>query len=227
LHDLQAGVPENTLPAFEAAIAAGYPIELDVQQLADGSLVVFHDDDLRRAVGVDLRLARVSYETLRAQRLFGTDLRAPALADVLALVAGRVPIMLEVKYRGRSSRIAQAVQQAIASYAGRLAIQSFNPFVMAWFRRHTRGRALGQLAGPLEEDPMSGLERLATRRLLTLALSRPDFINYDLRALPDPWISWLSSRLQLPLVCWTVRNEQDQKRAENHGINYVFEGIRP
>jgi glycerophosphoryl diester phosphodiesterase len=225
LHDHARGIPENSLPAFDAAIAAGYPIELDVQQLGDGSLVVFHDDDLRRATGVDRALSSVTRAEIADHRLFGTEARVPSLSEALTQIAGRVPIMLEIKQRGRDVSIAAEVQREIARYAGPLVVQSFNPFVMAWFRRHAGERALGQLAGVLERE--SWLTRHASRRLVTAALSRPDFVNFELRGLPDAWVEFVVRQFKLPLVCWTVRDEQGRKQAERLGINYVFENIRP
>jgi len=224
---LVRGVPENTLPAFEASVSAGYGIELDVQQLGDGTLVVFHDDDLKRAAGVDLALRKLSREQLSNHALFGTSARAPLLSEVLEVVDARVPIMLEVKHRGRSTEIAQAVHREIRDYRGPLAVQSFNPFVVAWFRRRGRSVPLGQLGGPLADDNLATLERAASRRLLTLIVSRPDFLNYDLRALPDPWVSCVVACTRLPLLCWTVCSDADRSKAEKLRLNYVFEGIRP
>jgi glycerophosphoryl diester phosphodiesterase len=227
LHDLAAGIPENSLAAFEAAIANQYAIELDVQQLGDGSLVVFHDDDLLRATGDRRSLLQVNRAEMDRFRLFETDHRASCLVDVLAAIDGRVPILLEIKHRGRGTGIAASVSQAIAGYRGPLAVQSFNPFVVAWFRQHTRGVALGQLAGPLLDDPLVPFDKFASRHLFTLGVSRPDFINYDLRALPNAWISLVARLSGLPLLCWTVHDRSEQARAIELGANYVFEGILP
>jgi glycerophosphoryl diester phosphodiesterase len=227
LHDLVRGVPENTLPAFEASVSAGYGIELDVQQLGDGTLVVFHDDDLKRAAGVDLALRTLSRQQLSSHALFGTSARAPLLSEVLRAVDARVPIMLEIKHRGHTTEIAQAVHREIQDYRGALAVQSFNPFVVAWFRRRGQGIPLGQLGGPLADDHLALLERAASRRLLTLVVSRPDFLNYDLRALPDRWVSCVVACTGLPLLCWTIRTDSDRSKAERLRLNYVFEGIRP
>ncbi len=225
LHDLARGIPENTLPAFEASVSAGYGIELDVQQLGDGTLVVFHDHGLARATGTNLLLGQLSYQAMRGFRLFGTDARAPTLAEVLRLIDSRVPILLEIKSRPDNAQIARSVLGELRGYRGPLAVQSFDPFVLAPMRR--RGIPLGQLAGPLEDDSLTTLQRVASRRLLTLAVSRPDFINYDLRGLPDAWVGRVATITRRPLLCWTVRNESDRTKAEKLRINYVFEGVRP
>jgi len=227
LHDLAAGVPENSTPAFEAAAQAGYPIELDVQLLADGALLVFHDDDLLRATGVRRALSECAHRDVVGLPLFGTPHHAPTLSDVLTQVDARVPILLEIKQRGPGDQLASRVHQALRGYAGQVAVQSFNPYVLRWFRRHAPDQVLGQLGGPLRDDALAAFEKLASRSLITLALSRPDFINFDLRALPDRWVDAVSHATGLPLLAWTVRTEADRQKAVALGVNYVFEGIRP
>jgi glycerophosphoryl diester phosphodiesterase len=227
LHDLARDIPENTMPAFEAAVAAGYGIELDVQQLGDGTLVVFHDEDLRRAAGVDLALQDITRSRMVDLALFGTKLRAPLLTDVLRLIDGRVPLMLEIKHHGRDTRIARAVHDEVRGYHGALTIQSFNPFVLAWWRTRRPALPIGQLGGLLRSDALSRLERLASRTLATLAISRADFINYELWGLPSAWVERVRAWGDRPLLCWTVRSEDDRRKAEQLQINYVFENIRP
>lgn len=221
------GVPENTMPAFEAAVRAGYPIELDVHVLPSGQVIVFHDHDLKRAAGLAQSLQHVDEHTLRAARLFGTDQRIPLFSELLELVAGKVPLLVEIKAHHQVSGVAPAIHAQLAGYRGDVALQSFNPYVLSWFRDHAPNLPCGQLAGPLFNDGLSTFERLASRTLLSMLVSRPDFINYDLTALPDRWVDLVRSRLSLPLLCWTVRTQQQQRQAEALGINYVFDHVRP
>ena len=219
--------PENTLAAFEAACAAGYPIELDVQLLGDGEPVVFHDGRLDRAVGLARSLDDEDRLSIKKHRLFGTAQTIPTLVDVLDLVSGRVPILLEIKSRHNGVRAARTVLERVARYSGELAVQSFDPYAMATARKHAPDIPRGQLAGPLRHEGLHRIERLASRLLLTAAMSRPHFVNYDLRALPDPWVHALTRALRLPVLGWTVRSEADRTRAESLGINYVFDHVRP
>lgn len=226
LHDARA--PENTLPAFEAAARAGYPIELDVHMLGDGTVVVFHDDDLARATRVARDLSEETGQSIRTHKLFDTEYGIPTLSEVLELVAGRVPVLVEIK-NGRSQRgVEQAVYRQIERYHGELAIQSFNPFAVAWFARNAPHVIRGQLAGPLEDHPgLTRVQRFATRHLLTTLWSWPHFVNYDLQALPNAWVQGLARSADVPLLCWTVRNARDKSRADALGVNYVFDAIRP
>jgi glycerophosphoryl diester phosphodiesterase len=225
LHD--ASAPENSLPAFAAAIAAGYPIELDVHVLPDGEVIVFHDADLQRMAGVPRTLAQEDRNSIRAHRLLGGSCGIPTLREALALVQGRVPLLIEIKAKEHGAADARAVFERLVGYPGPFAVQSFDPWTMAWFHEHAPHIPRGQLAGPLRDDPVGKLERFASRRLLTLALSRPHFVNYDLRALPDAWLDWVARLSGLAVLCWTVRDESDLRKARALGRNFVFDDVRP
>lgn len=227
LHDLDAGVPENTLAAFDAAIAAGYAIELDVQILRDQTVVVFHDGGLRRACGIRKRLCDVSWRDIAGLRVFGSSEAIPTLEQVLSRVAGRVPILVEVKKGAQPDAIERETWRHLSQYAGLYAVQSFSPSAVRWFAMHAPQVIRGQLGGPLEYDGIARWRRFVSKRLLSVAASRPDFLNYDLRALPDPWVTLVSRTLRLPVLCWTVKSPQDQQKAERLGVNYVFDNVRP
>lgn len=222
------GAPENSLPAFEAAAQAGYPIELDVHMLPDGTVIVFHDDDLLRATRTARSLSEETGLSIRAHKLFGTSHGIPTLDEVLSLVAARVPVLVEIKNRPALPGVEQAVYRRLERYHGELAIQSFNPFAVAWFGKHAPHILRGQLAGPLEDDEgLTRFQRFAMRRLLGTLWSRPHFINYDLRALPDRLVQGVARAAKLPLLCWTVRSPADRHKADALGVNYVFDNLRP
>lgn len=225
LHDPER--PENTLAAFDAALARAYPIELDVHVLRDGEVVVFHDEDLARATGARRRLCEEDAASIRAHRVFGSDQGIPSLREVLAQVAGRVPLLIEIKARDAQTALGPPLLALLSGYRGPFALQSFNPWALAYFRRHAPEIVCGQLGGPLREDDLKPLDRIASEYLATCLVSRPHFVNYDLRALPSAWVQRLARVLSLPLLCWTVRNEQDKRKAEALGVNYVFDHVRP
>jgi len=227
LHDLQAGVPENSMAAFDAAIAAGHPIELDVQQLADGTLIVFHDPYLKRATGRRKLLAGTSWTDLHELRLFGTQHKIPTLAEVFEHVDGRVPLLIEFKHRPDVPDIVRAALPLLDSYAGQYAVQSFDPHTVFLLRRGLPHIAAGQIGGPLGEVRISAWSKFASRNLLTLVASRADFINYDLRGLPHLWVSAVTRLLRLPTLCWTVRTREDLAKARTLGVNFVFESVAP
>jgi glycerophosphoryl diester phosphodiesterase len=106
-------------------------------------------------------------------------------------------------------------------------VQSFSPTTIRWFRKHPIGAALGQVAGPLADEHIAKLRKFSSRWLLGALVSRPDFINYDLRAMPNPWLDLVSSLTSLPVICWTVKTTEEKRKVERLGLNYVFENVRP
>lgn len=225
LHD--ASRPENSLAAFEAAATAGYAIELDVHRTADGHAVVFHDDTLERMTGRPGTVAACTLEELRARSLLGTDERIPSLDDVLAGVAGRVPVLVELKARSPIGPLEQAVRDALRRCPGSYAVQSFHPWSMAWMRRHAPELPRGMLSSDdFGEEGLPRHQALALQHLLLAPHVRPSFIGYDLRALPQH-ATTLVRRLGLPLLAWTVRSAADLRRARALADNVIFEHVRP
>lgn len=214
LHDNAAGIIENSLSAFSAAMAAGYAIELDLRLSRDGEAMVFHDPALERLTEEKGAVASHAAKRLTALTLKGGTDRIPALPAVLDLVQGRVPLLLELKAEeGPIGALETRVADLLASYAGDVAIQSFNPEVIAWFRAHARPILRGLLARNL-------------RDLLTPPIFASQFIAYDVTALPAPGLS-LARRMGLPVIAWTVKDERTWSIGAAHADNIIFEGIRP
>lgn len=222
LHDDTGGVPENSLAAFAQAIAVGHGIELDVQMSLDGVAIVFHDDDLRRLTGMEGRLRNLPSARLRGLSLNGTAEHIPTLDAALALVAGRVPILIEIKCSGKSYHgICFAVRRALEGYRGAVAVMSFNTDVIRWFARNVERLPRGVII--TDEHPptlFGGLRRwLRDRKILRMRL---DFAAYDVRSLP----SSLSRRLRqrrVPVLTWTVRTPDDIERAQHYADNAIYE----
>jgi len=224
LHQLAAGVPENSLAAFERACQAGFPIELDVRRTGDGHAAVIHDQDLRRLTGQPGTVAATPAGRLGSLRLLGTAERVPLLEEALRLVAGRVPVLVEVKNEGLPGRLEARVLEVLAGYDGQVALQSFNPLSLRAFRRAAPAYPLGLLGGRLAGlDPA---RRFLLRNLLGAGVGRPRFIGYELQGLPCLPVT-ICRRLGLPILAWTVRSEVERSRAERLADNVIFEGFLP
>ena len=229
LHDGTAGVPENSLASFHAAIAAGYGIELDLQLTGDGEAVVFHDDDLDRVTDLRGPIAAQELTELREARLLGGDKGIPTLREALELIRGQVPLLVEIKnWRRPVGTLEALVVGALQDYDGAVAMQSFNPASVNWFRLNEPGIARGQISSRfrVRRHGRSSWQLFLIRNLLSTLTARPHFINYDIEGLPHPAPS-LARRLGIPLLAWTVRTDAQLRKARTLVDNVVFEQIRP
>ena len=148
LHTEDGTVPENSLPAFRAAAEAGYAVEMDVHLTADDQLVVFHDDTLERMCGVPGVIDDFTLAELRALRLGDTDCVIPTFAEALEALGGRVPLLLEVKRGHNNRRLCALTLAALRTYGGPYCVESFDPTIVAWFRRNAPDILRGQLSQP-------------------------------------------------------------------------------
>lgn len=216
-------VPENSLRAFEAAIAANHPIELDIQLLADGQLAVFHDKDLRRLTGQPGRIADQTLATLGQFYLYDTDQTIPSLQAVLALVRNQVPLLIEIKNEGKVGPMEAALLKTLRSYRGEFAVQSFNPLSVAWFKRQAPEIMRGQLGGNFRGNLRFWPQNFVLNYMLMNWASAPHFIAYDLNGLPNLPATLARRGFNCPLIAWSVKSTADQARAEKHADNYIFD----
>ncbi len=212
------GRVENSRAAFEAAIAAGHGIELDVQASADGEAMVFHDYEIERLTEGFGAVRTLGAAELKRVRLKETDETIPALAEILALVAGRAPLLIEVKSPDRRvAALGRAVHRALETYAGPAAVMSFNPEVVLWFAR----RAPRRLRGLVVTEKGKGWRGVIERRL-ALWRSRPDFLAYDISDLPSRFAE--AQRMKgMPVLAWTCRSIEDRARAAEHATQIIYE----
>lgn len=215
------GVPENSMAAFERAIERGMGIELDVQRSGDGQAMVFHDWELDRLTGESGPVARRSAEQLSALRLAGTDQTIPTLRQVLDLVDGRVPVLIEIKSRreARANSLCLPVRRTLEGYRGPHAVMSFDPRISRWFADHSPLTTRGLVV--TEEDDKALPGRL--RRHLALWTAQPDFLAYDVRDLPSRFAAAQRAR-GLPVTTWTVRSAEHRERAAEHADAPIAEG---
>jgi glycerophosphoryl diester phosphodiesterase len=214
-------VPENSLSAISAAIAQGFGIECDVQQTGDGQAVVFHDWELDRLTAESGPVARRSAAELARIALGGGNDRIPRLTDMLGMVHGRAPLLIELKTR-RERRIAPlclAVRRALEGYAGPAAVMGFDPRVGAWFRRHAPHVVRGLVVSEEGARTLSG----SFRRQCALWQARPDFLACDVRDLPSPFAA-ARRRRGLPVLAWTVRTPAQRRRAADCADALIVEG---
>lgn len=229
LHDAGAGIVENTLPAFEAACAAGYGMELDIRFTKDMEVVVFHDDTLKRLAGDPRRVSACTLDELRAVRLNGIeDARIPTLQEALELVNGRTPLLIELKSGRNNARLCEALMARLKDYRGEYLVESFNPLIVAWFRRHAPGVARGQLVCPMRDyRPQAAfVSGFFMAGLMLNFLARPDFVAYDANARRFFSPHFQRAIFRTPMAAYTVRTEALERLIEARGEISIFERIR-
>ena len=214
-----SGRVENSRAAFEAAIAAGHGIELDVQASFDGEAFVIHDHELDRLTRSQGKVGQRTAAELRGIKLRGCDEGLATLADTLRSIASRAPLLIELKARDRKvARLCLAVFRSLEGYRGPVGIMSFNPEVGRWFARHAPRLTRGLV---VTENGKRGL-RGRIERHLALWRARPDFLAYDVRDLPSHFAAGQRAR-GLPVLTWTVRSEAERARAAAHADQIIYE----
>ena len=221
--------PENSLAAFELAVKAGFAIELDVQLSSDGEVMVFHDYTLTRMCGKDVKLAALRAAELAACTLGDTEEHIPTLAEVLALVGGRVPLLIELKGESGNTALCPAVAALLDAYRGEWCVESFNPLLLRWFKKNRKDAVRGLLSTDLIKEKKSG------SRVLNFALSAL-WLTFLCRPAFHAWDQHYPRRLALRCgikcfgaasLVYTVKNQADYERQLSAGNYPIFDGFVP
>jgi glycerophosphoryl diester phosphodiesterase len=219
-HDLNKQRWENTLSAFAAAVDKGFAIECDVHLSSDGVPVVFHDHELKRLTGTEGYLRQRTAAELGALHIGGTPDRVPRLAELLVLVAGRVPLVIELKGTpGYDAGLVARVAEQLRDYRGKAAIMSFDHWLIREFPREAPGIPGGLTAWG--DQPHHFEQHFS---MLAHGIS---FVSYEVTALPNPFTSFVRQRLGMPVVSWTVRDRAQVERSLANADQMTFEGFEP
>jgi glycerophosphoryl diester phosphodiesterase len=232
LHDIKRCIVENMPGAAKAAIAGNFAIECDIQLTSDGEAMVHHDDELGRLTDGAGALLRKTSAELRAVRFKQTDERMMTLADLCALVAGRVPLVIEVKSHFDGDRkLVKRMAEVLSAYSGPAVGMSFDPDQVMALREllpsHPRG-IIAERDYTAEDWPeASPAQRLEMTHMRHFFRTRPDFVAYWIDELPSvaPWLA--HSLFGCPLLTWTVRTGEQRARAARHADQMIFEGFVP
>lgn len=234
LHDRSDRRPENSIPAIQAGISAGYGLEIDVQLSSDGRAMVFHDYDLKRLTGQSGPIQQRSATELGALPLLDCDSSIPTLCEVLTMVAGRVPLLIEIKDQdGAMGPNVGPLEHALAAdlqgYSGDVAVMSFNPHSVAVLRDTAPAIARGLVTSAYHADDWPLLPQETRTRLAEipdLEAVEGSFISHEVAALTMPSVLALKDQ-GLPILCWTVRSAAQETEARRVADNITFEGYSP
>lgn len=225
-YDEALAAPQNSLPAFRRAVEHGIPFEFDVQLAADGVLVVVHDSVVTSPDGTRLLVRETDSERLRGVELGPTKEPIPTMAEVLDLVDGAVPLVVDVRRWGfeRDDRLERQVAGLLSGYPGPAVVQSFDPLAVWRLRRLAPDRAVGQASGELRSR--GGLVSLLGQAMPTNAVTHPDFVTYELTMLPSRWTTFWRRR-GIPVLAFPVESEEAADRARQLADNFFFGGFVP
>lgn len=217
------GAPENSLASFEAACVADFGMELDVRLSADGEAMVFHDDTLERMTGEPERVRDLRAAALAERRLGKTEEAVPTLAQALGVIAGRTPMLVELKTDvGDNGPLERRVAELLSAYAGPAAVLSFNPDALLAVRAAAPDLLIGLNAAPHVDESAQIVEPDPSRLLRHVDRVRPDFLSLGQRALRDG-----RPASDLPIVAWTLRSPKELAAVRPHCDAFMFEGFRP
>lgn len=223
--DMSENVPENSLPAFRLAVEHGYGIELDLHLTKDGKIVVFHDDDLTRMCGAHISVENATYAELSRCALSGTSEKIPLFSEVLSLVNGKVPLLIELKLPTANTALCPLVQKELHGYNGAYMIQSFNCLGLFWFRKHAPHVLRGQLSANLTktEPNIPFIACFVVEHLLSNVLTRPDFISYKLKDARNMSLFLHKHLFHTPIAMWTLRTKEEVSYAKTKYSLAIFE----
>ncbi len=220
-------VDENSIPSFKLAVEQGFGLEIDIHLTKDNGIVVMHDYTTTRTTGIDKHINELTRAELTKIKLTKTQTKIPLLQDVLDVVDGKVPILIELKAEGKYKEdFAKIVIDSLKNYKHKdtIALQSFNPYLVKEMRLLQDEIIVGQLASNNLEGQTKFIQFLF-RSLIVLKISKPHFFAYELKYIKRRKIQ--RKRRKLPLLAWTVTTKEEQKLAQKYADNIIFENIKP
>ena len=218
VHDIY---PENSIPAFEQAVNLHFGIELDIHLSSDGRLVVFHDDNLRRMTGANEYIKLLPYDQIRQYKLNNTQYGIPLLSDVLELVNGKVPLLVEIKTNNNMKKLVPALKQELDNYKGEVFIQSFDPFALRRCYKLMPNILRGQLSSFFKKDKLKFYKKIPIKKLWLNKFSHADFVSYNIENLPNKY----ANKSNIPILAWTIRTQEDYEKAKKYSNNVIVDNV--
>lgn len=229
LHNNRSEAPENSLKAFALAVEKGYGIEWDVQLTKDLVPIILHDYNLRRACNVDIQVASLTYEELKAYKLFDSQEKIPTMKEALELVAGKVPLIIELKIPWRAEQLCSAVSELLEDYKGFYVVESFNPFGLIWYKKNKPTVIRGQLSTDFRREKMEGdhFQYFMLKHLLLNFLTKPDFIAYH--HVYQTGLSFTICRklFRTKSVAWTIQSQEQLENSRSYYDLFIFDSFIP
>jgi glycerophosphoryl diester phosphodiesterase len=226
LYQKDQSIPENSIAAFKSAISKGYSIEFDVNVLKDGTVLSFHDSDLKRICGIDQKLSDLVYDDVKELKLFQTEEKIPRLKDVLEFVRGRVPLLIELKPKGDITLLCERVMKDLADYPGVYAIFSFHPKVQYWFKKNHPNVIRGQIAEFFSKEKLNPIMKYLLKTMFFNRFTKPDFISYGIHDMPNAYLDRYMKK-KMTIISYAAKNQSELDFVRSRYHNAVFEHFIP
>ncbi len=227
LHDNDTLAPENSMAAFRKAVETGFGIELDIQLTKDKVPVVFHDMTLQRICGVEGRLSDYTYEQLQRLHLCKSKERIPRFEDVLNMVGGKVPLIVEFKGENTDVSLCPVADKLLRKYKGVYCMESFNPLMVAWYRKHHGEIFRGQLSEKFFTNGKKKVLHLVLENLLLNFWAKPDFIAYKCKEYDALSRRICCGLFKATAVAWTIKSKEELEEMKKHFDMFIFDSFVP
>lgn len=230
LHGSKSIAPENSLKAFQLAVEEGYGIELDIQLTKDNIPVVFHDESLDRVCGVSKILKECSYEELQDFTLYDSKEKIPTFIEVLDLVDGQVPLIVEFKDESKDMLICNIVSDYLDSYKGVYCIESFNPLIVLWYKRNRKDVVRGQLSTHHTRKNKTFktiVRNFILEYLLLNFLTKPDFIAYNHKYKDNLSFVLCKKLFKTKTVAYTIKSNKELAFNKDDFDLFIFDNFIP
>ncbi len=229
LHDNASDAPENSMKAFARAVDAGYGIELDIQMTRDRVPVVFHDFTLKRMCRREGKISDYTYQELQNFTLCDSGEHIPRFEDVLKLVDGRVPLIVELKVERLNTAVCSAGDKLLAKYKGMYCVESFHPLAVFWYRRHRKSVVRGQLSDAFlkQREKYNSLCSFLLQYLLFNWLGKPDFIAYNHQYPRELSGRFCKGLFGSATAAWTIKSEEQLRAARKYFDIIIFDSFTP
>lgn len=225
LHNYNNKIIENSIEAYQLAIKNKIAIELDITVLKDGTVVCFHDKNLERVTGINKFVYDVSYDDIKDVTLLNSNSIIPKFINVLNLVNNQVPLLVEIKSHKNYEQALPIIGEMISNYHGEIAIFSFSPKIVMWFKKHYPNIIRGQITSSFSENKkMIKPVKYLLKSMFFNRFTNPDFISYHSIDLPNKYAD-KAKNAGLTVISYTAFNYDEYLRVKNLYDNIVFEGF--
>jgi len=219
IHDNKT-IYENTLPAIKKARDEGYIIEIDIHITIDDKIIVFHDNNIKRITGINKIVEESTYQELNQQ----TIIHIPLLEEVLELVDKKVPLLIEIKQPNKVGKLETKLMDILKNYSGKYAIQSFNPKVLYWFKKHYPNILRGQLSSHFEKKKIPLYQKILLKDMVFNYITKPHFISYKYNELSIEKIKYYQKK-KIKVLGWTITDKETYQKYENTYDNLICENF--